>query len=75
MADAAAGPIATLLTAWPERQRLSPYLDQVPVPVVLGALNDDSSGMRESCDWRHPPNEPWRGLLNPLFYARQTVSD
>lgn len=40
---AAAGAVilATVATAWPEWQRLSPYLPFHPVPTVLGAVNYD----------------------------------
>ena len=40
---AAAGAVATatLMTAWPEWQRLSPFLKFYPVPVVLGGVNYD----------------------------------
>ena len=40
-AAAGAVAIAALMTAWPEWQRLSPYLQSHPVSVVLGAVNYD----------------------------------
>ena len=41
IAAAGAVVLATLLTAWPEWQRLSPYLAHYSVTTVLGAVNDD----------------------------------
>jgi len=40
-AAASAVAIATLMTAWPEWQRLSPYLKFYPVSVVLGGVSYD----------------------------------